>query len=103
MATIVSDIRRTKEGVYIGRPRSGQPWGFGNPFIKGRDGSLSTLTAKMEHWLNTGDAQGSPDATLERRQWILDHAYELRDQTLLCWCNGASYCHGHMLARLAAR
>lgn len=86
--------------IYIGRPRSGGAWGYGNPFIVGRDGIRGECVSKFELWLTTGDAQNCPDATEPRRQWILTHLTELKGKRLGCFCAPAR-CHGDVLARLA--
>lgn len=102
MATLVSDIRIRTDGVYIGRPRAGQPWNFGNPFRIGRDGSTAgSCSEKFNQWLLDGSTFGCPDATEARRSWILDNLHTLHNKTLLCWCKGAPHCHGHVLARFA--
>lgn len=35
---MVVNIRKADFDIYIGRPRSGGEWGFGNPFQIGPDG-----------------------------------------------------------------
>lgn len=97
----VLDVRDGVPGVYIGRPRAGQPWEFGNPFKVGRDGGTGECSPKFEAWLRTSNTFGCPDATDARRAWILDNLPTLLDHDLLCWCHGAPYCHGHVLVRLA--
>jgi hypothetical protein len=101
MTIRVVDVRKSAYTKYIGRPRSGDPWQFGNPFKVGRDGGPGECSPKFEAWLRTSNTFGCPDATDARRAWILDHLPDLKDQTLGCWCNGAPHCHGHVLARLA--
>lgn len=102
MCIRVVDVRKSAYTQYIGRPRHGDPWQFGNPFKIGRDGSeAGSCSAKFEAWLRTSNTFGCSDATDARRAWILDHLPDLKDQTLGCWCNGALTCHGHVLARLA--
>ena len=96
----VVNLRRSPHTLYIGRPRSGDPWNFGNPFIVGRDGARGECVPKFEQWLRTGANFGCPDATDARRAWILDHLADLRGQTLGCFCKPAA-CHGDVLARLA--
>jgi len=99
MNTTTVHIREPHD-VYIGRPRSGQPWNFGNPFRVGRDGIRGECVEMFRTWLETGDAQGSPDATPERRQWILDNIHTLRGKRLGCFCKPRA-CHGDVLADLA--
>lgn len=99
--TRVAHIRTgTNENtVYIGRPRAGQPWGFGNPFALGPDGGRTTVITKYETWLRTGESFGNRDATPARRQWILDNLHILRGKTLLCFCSPQP-CHGDVLVTL---
>lgn len=88
--------------VYVGRPRKGQLWGFGNPFVVGRDGGPGECIPKFEKWLATGDPQGNPDATEDRRQWILNNLRLLKGKHLVCWC-APKPCHAEVLMRLANR
>jgi hypothetical protein len=99
MKTSVVHIRNAHD-IYIGRPKSGGEWRFGNPFIVGRDGVRGECVLKFEHWLATGDSQGCKDASESRRQWILTNIPSLRGKRLGCFCSPAS-CHGDVLARLA--
>lgn len=96
----VVNIRCEPCTVYIGRPRRGDPWNFGNPFVVGRDGPRGSCVPKFEQWLRTGANFGCPDATDARRAWILDHLHLLIDQTLGCFCKPAA-CHGDVLVTLA--
>jgi hypothetical protein len=85
---------------YIGRPKAGEPWRFGNPFVIGvdKDGPRSMVIFKFEHWLETGKAFGCKDATEDRRLWILENIEELRGKTLGCWCDYPKEdCHGRVL------
>jgi hypothetical protein len=85
-------------GRYIGRPKAGDEWGFGNPFVIGKDGDRPTVIAKFVSWLDERKTFGNKDATPERRQWILNHLHELKDQDLICWCNYPQEdCHGRIL------
>lgn len=95
---VVNMYHRVPYDVYVGRPKAGQPWGFGNPFVVGRDGERGACVPKFEQWLETGDPQGSPDATPERRQWILEHVHELEGKVLACFCAPAP-CHAEVLVR----
>lgn len=95
------NIRATREhDVYVGRPKAGDAWGFGNPFKIDRDGARGECIPKFQRWLETGDAQGCPDATEARRQWILARIPELRGKVLGCFCHPAK-CHAEVLAELA--
>jgi hypothetical protein len=87
---------------YIGRPKAGREWRYGNPFAIGRNSDRETVIARYKTWLETGESFGNTDATPERRQWILDHVHELRDETLGCWCNYPEEdCHGRILLEWA--
>lgn len=37
--------------IYIGRPKSGRDWGFGNPFVIGVDGTRAEVIEKYRNWL----------------------------------------------------
>ncbi len=94
--------KKSKFTKYIGRPKAGGEWGFGNPFEIGKDGDRPTVISKMKQWLKTGESFGNKNATPERRKWILDHVHELKDETLGCWCNYPEEdCHGRVLLELA--
>lgn len=96
--------KKGKFTQYIGRPPLGQHWDwkYGNPFEIGKDGDRPTVISKMDQWLKTGQIFGNKNATPERRQWILDHVHELKDETLGCWCNYPEEdCHGRILLELA--
>lgn len=87
---------------YIGRPKAGGEWRFGNPFVIGRNSDRETVIAKYKTWLETGESFSNTDATPERRQWILDHVHELKDETLGCWCDYPEEdCHGRILLEWA--
>lgn len=86
------NIRREPCDVYIGRPKSGQEWAFGNPFRLTKDGELRMVVKKHLIWLVTGVSFGNPDATFDRRNWILSNIHLLKGQRLGCFCDGL--CHG---------
>lgn len=88
--------------VYIGRPKTGYSWGYGNPFSIGYDGNREEVIKKYESWLKTGNNFGNGNAKQERRQWILDHIHELKNKTVGCWCSFPKEdCHGRILLELA--
>lgn len=89
--------------LYIGRPKAGQEWRFGNPFVIGKDGDRSTVIQKMDDWLELRKSFGNKDATPERRQWILDNIHLIKDaETIGCWCNYPKEdCHGRILIERA--
>lgn len=95
----VVHCKRQPFDVYIGRPRPGEPWGFGNPFEIGEDGERDEVIAKYGWWLMWGDSSGNANATPERRQWILDNLESLRGKTLGCWC-APRRCHAEILLAL---
>lgn len=89
---------------YIGRPKVGQPWGFGNPFVIGKDGDRGKVINRMKGWLDTGETYGNVDATPDRRQWILDNLHTLKGETIGCWCNYPEEdCHGRILLERAKK
>lgn len=93
--------KRDKYDIYIGRPAKNQEWGFGNPFIINRDGSREEVIFKYSSWLKDGKSYNNLDATKERREWILDNLYMLKDSTLGCWCYyPAQDCHGRILIEI---
>lgn len=89
--------------TYIGRPKAGQEWGFGNPFVIGKDGDRLTVIDKMHQWLESRKSFGNKDATPERRQWILDNLHLIREaETIGCWCDYPKEdCHGRILIEQA--
>ncbi len=91
--------------VYIGRPKAGQEWGFGNPFVIGPDGDRAIVIDKMDQWLEFRKTFGSKNATPERRQWILDNLGLISEaETIGCWCNYPEEdCHGRILIKHAAK
>lgn len=101
MRTKVVNVKHTASwNVYIGRPKSGQPWGFGNPFAIGPDGRREDVIEKYERWILLGETFANADATRERREWIRQHIPELKGKVLACFCKPQA-CHGDVLARLA--
>lgn len=99
MKTRVVNVRHEAYDVYIGRPRSGQPWKFGNPFVVGRDGQRGECCEKFRTWILTGDSQNCVDATQIRRDWIVKNLESLRGKTLGCWCK-PNNCHGDVYVEL---
>ena len=97
MDTRAVNLRHEPYDVYCGRPRKGHEWGFGNPFVVGRDQGRGKCVAMFERWLDTGDPQGSPDATEERRQWMQDNLHTLIGKRLGCFCM-PNPCHASVLA-----
>lgn len=90
--------------VYIGRPRVGADWGFGNPFQIGVDGTRSAVIAHFRMWLTTGETFGNGNATEARREWILANLWRLRGNVKLgCFCGPNLACHGDILIELAER
>ena len=99
-ASVVNIHRGQEYDVYIGRPRSGEPWGYGNPFIVGVHGARGECVEMFEKWIKEGDPQGSVLATEERRKWIIEHLGALRGKRLGCFCY-PNKCHGNLLAQWA--
>lgn len=64
--------------IYIGRPKSGGEWNYGNPFVIGRDGSRQEVIEKDRQWLIFGRHYENKDATPARRRWILSNLDKLK-------------------------
>lgn len=95
---MIYHYNKNKSGVYIGRPKSGGEWGFGNPFVIGKDGTRTEVIEKFKNWLDTPAKNPHPDATWQRRKWILDNLYKIKNEDLICWCDYPKEdCHGRVL------
>lgn len=97
--TQVVNLRKEGYDIYIGRPRHGNPWGFGNPFVVGIDGQRGKCVDLFREWLLTGENFGCFGATEDRRQWILNNLEELRGKKLGCFCS-PNKCHGDVLVEI---
>lgn len=97
--TQVVNLRTSGYDVYLGRPKAGQHWGFGNPFMTGRDGNRDAVIEKFEQWLLHGRTFNCVDATESRRQWMLDNLHKLKGKRIGCFCSPKA-CHGDVLARI---
>jgi hypothetical protein len=101
MKTVAVNLYKEHHDVYIGRPRSGDAWTFGNPFVVGKHGVQGECVQLFERWLAGEDMLAiSPDATDARRKWMLEHLHLLKDKRLGCFCKPRA-CHGDVLAALA--
>ena len=78
--------------IYIGRPRSGAPLGWGNPFIIGPDGTREQVIQSYREWVVW-------------QPHLMAALPDLKDKVLGCWCKTAANpqcpCHGDVLAELA--
>lgn len=99
MATIVGHVKDDVGGVYIGRPRTGQAWGFGNPFsigephrVTGKPMTRKEVIEEFELWLLHGRD--------DRARWIMDNVHLLKNKYLKCFC-APQPCHGDVLKKLA--
>ena len=90
--TIVVHAFRDKYDIYIGRPRRGERWAWGNPFLIGKDGGRYKVIQLFDEWLLT-----SPDP---RAVWMRENIYTLKGKRLGCFC-APHPCHGDVL-RVAA-
>lgn len=106
MATTVVNIKHEPCTVYIGRAPGAALYHYGNPFSHMRNTLAAVKVASREEsiscfkdWL---DRVRFLDIEPERRDWILDHIEELKDETLGCFCKPLS-CHGDILAEYADR
>ncbi|MFA6043397.1 MAG: DNA polymerase [Phycisphaerales bacterium] len=98
MATTVVNLNTSPYDTYIGRPKAGAAWGFGNPFPVAQGGRRVCID-RFARWLAGTDYPDCPDATPERRAWILEHLEELRGKRLGCFC-APKECHGEVLLKL---
>lgn len=97
--TKVVHCKKELYDIYIGRPKLGQPWNFGNPFEIGEDGDREQCIYYYFIWLTTGENRGNINATKERREWILKNLFTLKNKILGCWCK-PNACHGDILIKL---
>jgi hypothetical protein len=79
--TRIVHCKRSKYDVYIGRPGP-----FGNPFIRGKDGTKEEVIEKYRKWIT---------ASAER----LEALKPLQGKILACWC-APNACHGHVIKQL---
>lgn len=91
MNTVVVNLKYLPHDVYIGRPRKGDPWGFGNPFKIGKDGTREQVVEKFEVWVR--------HSTDLRAKWIRDHLEDLRGKRLACFCYPQA-CHGDVYLKM---
>ncbi len=96
---------KNPHGLYIGRPKAGQEWRFGNPFAIGIDGDRPIVIDKMDQWLESRKTFDCKNATPERRQWILDNLHLISGaETIGCWCSYPEEdCHGRILIKHAVK
>ena len=73
---------------YIGRPKAGEPWRFGNPFVIGVDGTRDEVCNKFEQYV---EANPLIKATFIKT---------LAGKDLVCFCK-PERCHGDYLLRIA--
>lgn len=87
--THVVHCKREPFDVYIGRPSK-----WGNPFVVGRDGTLTEVLRKYRK-------------RIVKKPHLMSALGELKGRTLGCWCKpkegfkGRLLCHGQILAELA--
>lgn len=75
-----------------------RPGKWGNPFLVGPERTQGEAVGAFRIWLTTdGVTAGIP----ERKQWMIDHLYELRGKNLACWCKAGTPCHADVLMDLA--
>lgn len=92
MHPLVVHCKKAPYDVYIGRSRTGNPWG--NPFSHLKD-SLAEFVVPYEEVLPRYQAWllAQPELVARARR-------ELRGKRLGCWC-APKPCHGDILARVA--
>jgi hypothetical protein len=98
----VVHCKRSQGAYYVGRKRFGNH--FGNPFSHKPDSmadiiveSREEAVARFSSWLN---GISDHDLKQDRRKWILEHLYLLKDKNLSCWC-APELCHAEILIKLA--
>jgi hypothetical protein len=100
--TKIVHCKRDKFSEYIGRPKTNSSWRFGNPFEIGKDGNRAEVIEKFKNWLDNGETYSNVNATVSKRDWILENASSLRGKTLGCFCNFPEQdCHGRVLIERA--
>lgn len=99
--TTVVNCRTSSYDVFIGRPRDGRKFHYGNPFSHLEQSSAAVKVASRDEavqafsdWLEGKDWQ---EVEPERRMWILQNEHLLRDKRLGCFCSPLR-CHGHIYA-----
>lgn len=93
----IREMRQHPGAVYIGRPRAGGNWQWGNPFTLRPGQSRDEVLSRYMRWfLHSTD----PRAT-----WQRDNLHTLRGRPLACFCRGSGIprehgpaCHGDILA-----
>lgn len=82
-------LEKELNAVYIGRPwgpfKCGSKWG--NPFKTGRDGTIDEVLVKYELYVRS-------------KQDLMNSLSELKNKTLICWCEDSKPCHGDVLIKL---
>lgn len=94
MTIRVTNVRRVKDGEYIGRAmpgRAGSP--LGNPYKIGPDGDREQVIYQYREWLEVQVYINNAVRSELRR--LVDLARR-RDVTLLCWCAPLP-CHGDVV------
>lgn len=86
--TKVVHCKKERYDVYIGRPSK-----FGNPFTHLPDIKGATQVESRE------EAVRLYEEYIRNKPELLEDLYELKDQTLGCWC-GPKLCHGSILIKL---
>ena len=79
--------------VVVSRPSK-----WGNPFLVTQERSQEQAVQAFVGWLTI---EGMTARIPERKQWILEHLYELRGKNLGCWCKIGTPCHGDVLLAIA--
>lgn len=87
----IRSIRDFPNHEYIGRPRVGQPWRFGNPFRHSPEYPGFNPIYHYREWLVT-----SSDP---RAKWQRANMHTLRGKALVCFCSPGP-CHGDVIARI---
>lgn len=85
--TIVVNIYKDKYDVYIGRQRDSKVFGFGNPFVIGKDGDRNTVIEKFKKYFYK---------RIQEDEEFKKEVFKLNGKILGCFCKPKS-CHGDII------
>lgn len=91
MNKLVVHCKQADYDVYVGRgrcPQTDKYYGWGNPFVEGRDGTRQEVIEKFR------------ELVLSRPDYRERAIRQLRGKVLGCWC-APQPCHGDVLAEIA--
>ena len=91
--------RMPGNAVYVGRPTK-----WGNPYRVGSEPWMSReMSLAMYETLMTGELPDKyiSNRGVEYRNFVHEHAKELRGKDLACWCKEGDPCHADVLLEIA--